>query len=206
MGQRYGIEAGDVLLSIQVLLAAEAEARRPHASDHRPAIVPIGSAHRARDVRDAMAGHPSVPRLGEIAPPTDLGLIDPATGAGSMKALRRDLQAELAYGPSERGRPSVVAIRVERDPAAASSQDDVMRALVEVVPFMVRGRDRVYRTGPDEVALLMPATGEEGADVALGRLLENVPLVLADRKLGWVRLAPRRIATEGREAAAGATT
>jgi hypothetical protein len=204
MEHPYGIEVGDVLLSVQVLLATEAHRSQP--SDHRSPIVPIGSARRSREVRDAMAAHPSVPRLGQAPPPTDLGLIDPSTGAGTMKALRRDLQAELAYGPSGRGKPSLEAIRIERDPTAASSRDDVMRALVEVVPFMVRGRDRVYRTGPNEVALLMPSTDEDGADVALDRLLEGVPKALAERKLGSVRLAPRRIEAPRHGAAAAATT
>ena len=71
-----------------------------------------------------------------------------------------------------------------------------MRAVVEIVPFMVRGRDRVYRIAPDELALIMPATNDEGAGAALARLLESVPKVLVERKLGGVVLSPRRVVAD----------
>jgi GGDEF domain-containing protein len=76
-----------------------------------------------------------------------------------------------------------------------------MRAVAEVIPFLVRARDRVYRTGPQEFALLMPATGEEGKVAALRRLLASVPKAIAKRRLGEVRLVARRISFRELEAA-----
>ncbi len=156
-------------------------------------------------MREAMALHPSARRLGDPPPPTDLGLVDPGTGAGSLRALRRDLLNEMTYGPAARPGPSVIAIRVERhgDDLDGPPPETLMRAVVEVVPFMVRPRDRVYRSGPNELALLMPATDDEGAEVALSRLLHRVPRVLAARRLGQVRLMPRRVRTDGLGAKAG---
>ena len=144
-----------------------------------------------------MAGHPSQWSLRSARPPTDLGLIDPDTGAGTVRALRRDLFSELSYAP---GSPSVVALKVERageGGADVRSGEDLVRAVAEVVPFVVRGRDRVYRTGPSELALLLPRTDDEGANVALSRLLTEVPRIMAERKLGQVRLVPRLLSTEG---------
>src|SRR5439155_24178726 len=127
----------------------------------------------------------------------EVGLIDPSTGGGSFRAVRRDVRAEVAWAPGGTGEPAVVALEVRpvaeirrRDGDEAAER--LLRAVVEVVPFMLRGRDRVYRTGPDELALLMPHTDVEGMEAALARLLEMVPRSIAERKLGNVRLLPRR--------------
>ncbi len=209
----YGFERGDVLLSVQLILTREEQRADP--SRIAPSRAIAGSREaggwlpNAWGTPDASVvpldptGRP--PRIAEGGPvsmgdaqPQELGLIDPSTGAGSFRALRRDLQSEMARAPSGTGEPAVVALEVR--PAAEIRRRDgdeaaerLLRAVVEVVPFMLRGRDRVYRTGPDELALLMPLTDVEGMEVALARLLEMVPRSIAERKLGSVRLVPRRV-------------
>src|SRR5204862_7915925 len=100
------------------------------------------------------------PRIAEGAPvsagdaqPQELGLIDPSTGAGSFRALRRALQSEIAWAPAATGDPAVVALEVRpvaevrrRDGDEAAER--LLRAVVEVVAVMLRGTGRVYRTGP----------------------------------------------------------
>ena len=222
MSEGYRPEAGDVLFSLQALLAREEQRRdAPPAApasaatpdpgraeqaagwlpefwkaEHSP-VVSLAAQGRSEEATRAMAGHPSRWNPSGNRPPTDLGLIDPETGAGTVRALRRDLFSELSYAPAS---PSVVALKVERAGEAEQdprTEEDLVRAVAEVVPFVVRGRDRVYRTGPSELALLMPRTDDEGAGVALARLLTEVPRIMAERKLGQVRLVPRLLSTEG---------
>lgn len=211
--QPYRAEAGDVLLSLQVILAGEAStdgpddqrmqtprSRTPGLIDPgRPGSGPVGAwmpatwdptPHGERPdgaTRSAMRG-------GD-APPTALRLIDASTGAGTFRALSRDLAAAREWG-SKNGGPSVVWLVVEPVAEVRAREGDataeaLMTAVVELVPFMVRARDRIYRTGPAELALLMPDTDDEGMEVALGRLMDKVPKVLAERRLGEVRLVPR---------------
>ncbi len=215
----YGFERGEVLLSVQLILTREEQRADPprvvpshsiagsrQAGGWLPSawgtqegsVVPFEPAARsARLPAGAPVSASAHPSTGG-AQPQELGLIDPSTGAGSFRALRRDLQSEMAWAPAGTGEPAVVALEVRpvaevrrRDGDEAAER--LLRAVVEVVPFMLRGRDRVYRTGPDELALLMPHTDVEGMESALARLLEMVPRSMAERKLGDVRLVPRRV-------------
>jgi GGDEF domain-containing protein len=214
----YGFERGDVLLSVQLVLTREEQRADPPRIVPSPGIaasreaggwlptgwgtqgasvVPLDPMGRPR-LADGGPASASIHSSTGGARPQELGLIDPSTGAGSFRALRRDLQSEMARAPAGTGEPAVVALEVR--PAAEIRRRDgdeaaerLLRAVVEVVPFMLRGRDRVYRTGPDELALLMPLTDVEGMEAALARLLEMVPRSIAERKLGSVRLVPRRV-------------
>lgn len=177
----FRAESGEVLLSIQLTLAGEED----------PAEV-IGRAQRETTSRQ---GHPSVPA--RPAAPVELSLVDPITGAGTLRALRRDLAIEMRSRGGTHA-PSVVGLLVEPCAGIRASEGDeeadaLMRAVADVIPFLVRARDRVYRTGPEEFALLMPATGDDGKVAALRRLLASVPKAIAERRLGEVRLVPRRI-------------
>jgi GGDEF domain-containing protein len=162
-------------------------------------VIPLRTLPGERPARTARPWHPSVP-FGST-PPVDLDLIDAGTGARSLRALRRDVAAELAWGSRTEGRPSVVGLVIEpvaivRERDGDTAAEALLKAVVDVVPFMVRGRDRIYRTGQNELALLMPATDGEGVESALRRLMDQVPLVLAKRKLEGVKLTPRRVRPE----------
>ena len=153
-----------------------------------------GAAANEQDGVEARPGSPP-------SATAELKLIDPDTGAGTTRALRRDLVAAGASSPSSGESPAVVVIRVEpladlRRRDADEQADALLVAVVEMVPFMVRARDRLYRVGPNELALLMPATDAEGVEAALERLVERLPKTLAQRKLGYVRLVARRVPIE----------
>src|SRR5438132_6776906 len=132
MSHGYRIEASDVLLSLQAALAGEEQRRaggvsgpaaptRIRTARVPSTVVPISTARRSPTageaarrrsptLRESMVLHPSARRLGDPPPPTDLGLVDPGTGAGSLRALRRDLLNEMTFGPAGRSGPSVIAI------------------------------------------------------------------------------------------------
>ena len=74
---------------------------------------------------------------------------------------------------------------------AQGMMDDVLRALVELVPFSLRPRDRVYRVGEDELALLLSGTDEGGVEVVMARFEADAARVLADRGLPPVLIVHR---------------
>jgi GGDEF domain-containing protein len=132
------------------------------------------------------------------APAKPLIMVDPRTGAGTLHALRRDLR--LQGGPDHDARPvtAVVAVDFEaldqlRLVLGDQAAEEVVKGLVEVAPFALEGRHRVYRSGRDQLILLLPGADDErveaarwGLELALGRFL-------ADRQFPEVRLNARRI-------------
>jgi GGDEF domain-containing protein len=129
--------------------------------------------------------------------PSELGLLDPATGAGSNRALRRDLaQAFAAPGPA--AGVHLVALQVEPLPDIRRREGDaaaerLLRTAVETVSPLLRARDRIYRTGPNQLALLLRSVGEDGVEAALARLARQVPGLLAERGVSGVRIVLRRV-------------
>ena len=112
----YGIERGDVLLSLQLTLTREEEERispsPPHANGgHRPAASPPAPRQAtARVSNGGPAFRPNFPSL-PAAPSKPLVMLDAATGAGTLDALRRDLR--LAEAAREGRRGALVGIEVE---------------------------------------------------------------------------------------------
>jgi len=62
---------------------------------------------------------------------------------------------------------------------------------VEAVPFVLRGGDRIYRTGPDELVLLLPGSDLTGAAAMCLRLQTAVRDVLVRRELPEIMLSAR---------------
>jgi GGDEF domain-containing protein len=122
-------------------------------------------------------------------------MVDPTTGAGTLQALWRDLGLQGERNP---GGVALVALDFEaldqiRLVLGNGSADDVVKGLVEVAPFALRARDRVYRSGRDQLMLVLPGADDEvveaarwGLEMALGRFL-------SDRGFPEVRLTARRV-------------
>jgi len=188
LAERYSMERGDVLMSVQLVLARESERGQatqetpPRPLRLRPS--PLKTPLRIEDARRAAPG--PRPNIG-AAPSSDLMLVDPATGAPSLSALRRDIDLLGGRSAIAGARLTLCSLEVQliraEGPVAPNAREDVMRALVELVPFALRAKDRVYRTGPNELALLFTGAGEEGAAVALARFEADALRVLHDRKL-----------------------
>jgi GGDEF domain-containing protein len=190
----FGIERGDVLLSLQVILTREEEqqpARRPVS---RPVAARAQSAIPARAVAPRTIGLARVP----AAPSRPLIMVDPQTGAGTLHALRRDLS--LQGGPDIDAGPvtAVVAIDFEaldqlRLVLGDQAAEEVVRGLVEVAPFALEARHRVYRSGRDQLILMLPGADDERVEAARWGLEFALGRFLADRKFPEVRLNARRI-------------
>jgi GGDEF domain-containing protein len=197
--ERFGTEQSHVLLSVQHALAMEHQ-RKDAPGPWEAVWVPALS----RALSATSGGDPAPPRwpepgrqdvLAEPVLPWNEAVMDPETGAGTIPSLRRDLELE----PPESW---LMTIAIEPMTEIRSMQGDeiagrVLRAVAEVVPFALRARDRVYRTGQDELALLLRDAEEDGAAAAASRLEAAAARALTDRRLPAVFLSIRPLDLAG---------
>jgi GGDEF domain-containing protein len=186
--QGYGIELGDELLSIQLILTREAERRgdapRPR-RDVRPEV--------RHEVRHAQP-HGGSDRLGMV----EAGMVDALTGTGTARALRRDLMLERTWPTAGAHRQALAALRIEpleqiRLSFGSDAADLVLKAFVEVAPFILEPRDRIYRVARDQFVLVQEAAGRDGPEVARSGLEASLRRVLVDRGLPEVRIGVRPV-------------
>jgi GGDEF domain-containing protein len=190
----FGIERGDVLLSLQVILTREEEQHPAGPQVSRPAAARAQSATFPKAVPPRTIGLARVP----AAPSRPLIMVDPQTGAGTLHALRRDLR--LQGGPNLDAGPvtAVVAVDFEaldqlRLVLGDEAAEEVVRGLVEVAPFALEARHRVYRSGRDQLILVLPGADDERVEAARWGLEFALGRFLADRKFPEVRLSARRV-------------
>jgi GGDEF domain-containing protein len=197
MAKRYFMERGDVLMSVHLVLAAEWERKPPTAAPSlRRAVSAVVPERRRDPLAPRPRAAPRAPTLPDRTAPTLL--IDPATGAPNLDALRRDVR--LAGGRAGLAGDGSVLVALEigelsevRATLGLEAANSVLKALIELAAFSLRGRDRVYRVGFDQLVFLMTNTFEEGAVVALERYAEESERVLSARGLPPVELARRRL-------------
>lgn len=203
----YGIERGDVLLSLQVVLTREEERSGGHqvvrpVPRGGPAPVPPESSrqrsHMAAMVPATRSPLTSPATVSAPVSPVSLpvAMVDADTGAGSLHALRRDLRMSSAWdqGPDS----AVVAVDVQgidqiRLVLGPQSVEEVMKGLVEVAPFTLGTHDRVYRSARDQLILLLAGAGDGEIEAARSRLETGICRFLSDRGFPEVTLAARRI-------------
>jgi GGDEF domain-containing protein len=130
--------------------------------------------------------HHTVERYGVAA-----SSVDRATGLGGLGLLRHDLASSLA-ARSEHGLPlalvgvEVVGLSALRSARGANVADVALSRVAARVGSRMRIGDLLYRIGPDELGLLLPATDVSGGRAAatrLGRLGQDVAL-LGDTSVG----------------------
>ncbi len=101
-------------------------------------------------------------------------LLDPATGAISLQAFTLRVEEACALGARLGHGVSVIFIDL-RSPsvlsgAAGETVDAVLSGMVDRIWAQARRSDTVARIGPARLALLLPATHEEGAMQYASRL------------------------------------
>ncbi|HEY1332095.1 MAG TPA: GGDEF domain-containing protein [Actinomycetota bacterium] len=194
----YRTERGDVLLWIQLTLADEQDGAGPRAADALAGMRWDGVTAPVLDVVEQPAGESApapAPAKREAFPTkAEPAMRDPSTGAGSAAALERDLR--LDRGRMHGGAFALAAIEISplseiRSAYGEETAEDVLRALVEAVPFVLRGGDRIYRTAPDELVLLLPSADLTAAASMCLRLQASVKDVLDRRELPHVMLSAR---------------
>ena len=117
-----------------------------------------------------------------------LSRIDYLTGA-----VNRRFFLELAQKEIDRSRrykhPFTVAyidldnFKTVNDQFGHSTGDEVLRIVVSTARKQLRSTDVIARLGGDEFALLLPETGQEGAQIVVAKIQRN--LLHEMRKNGW---------------------
>jgi GGDEF domain-containing protein len=214
----YRVEQGDVLLSVQMVLTREEEARRRQLAQaaQRPAQAPVPSqvrpsrplvvhpATRPAPVRPPQAAPPAAPapaaaaprpRSRPVAAPV---MVDPLTGVGTIHALRRDLMLEQAWPMSSRKTSALMALEIGaleqiRSDMGAEAGDQVLKCLVELAPFALRTQDRIYRSGRNQLTVMLPGTDPAGAESARSALETALQRRLDGRGYPEVRLASSKL-------------
>lgn len=195
----YTIERGDVLMSVQ--LAVGRDSQRPESTNRAAADawkpVPWQDPQATVSELPRRSAAPAPAVVARPAPSQELGLIDVATGAATSVALRRDLQLQLPWPVGAPG-PAVVALDLHplteiREGDGDEMADRVMRGVIELAPFALRARDRIYRLDGDRLALLLPNCDEEGARAVWSRLDQVVRRVLEERGLPVVAISGRML-------------
>jgi len=131
--------------------------------------------------------------------------VDELTGIGGPLALRRDVMLESSL-PSPGG-PRFALITIDVHPVAEVRQrrgsavaDQLLKTLVDAVRVSLRRSDNIYRSGPDELTLLLKGRDPGAGDQARMELEAALRSALAERGLPSVRLATE---TEGARPATG---
>jgi diguanylate cyclase (GGDEF)-like protein len=106
-----------------------------------------------------------------------LSLEDGLLGIGNRRALEIDLAHTHATAQRYGRRYSVVLFDVDHfkqynDTRGHTAGDQMLRALTDALRRQLRGADRLYRYGGDEMLLLLPETDAAGAQVLAARMVE----------------------------------
>jgi diguanylate cyclase (GGDEF)-like protein len=131
---------------------------------------------------------------------------DPLTGAGNRLALEEDLLASDVATGGAPGGVALVVVDLDRfkaynDRHGHPAGDWVLRRVVDAVQESVRGTDRVYRYGGEELVILLDGVDEAAADGIVGRMLDNVhaleiphpenrPWQVVTASAGWILHRP----------------
>jgi GGDEF domain-containing protein len=125
-------------------------------------------------------------------------MVDPLTGVGTIHALRRDLMLEQTWPVADRRSPTVVALEIApldriREAMGAPAADRVLKSLVEVAPFALRTQDRVYRSGRNQLTVVLPGGEGAGAEGARNALETALQRHLAGKGYPELRLTARKL-------------
>jgi GGDEF domain-containing protein len=208
--ETFETERGDVLLSVQLMLIREDQHRGGSAAIRRDRIeVPAVFRHvRSMDSREEPGA--GVGRVRAPALPQAPILVDAATGARTLVGLRRDLGLDGSVPSTWGARFALLSLGIVPLPAIRSALGDgaaerVLQALVEVAPFALDPEARVYRSGADELALLLAKADASAAEQARQSLNAAVERILAVRHLPSIQAVLRPMAVPSADEAEAST-
>jgi hypothetical protein len=203
--ERFLVERSEVLLSVQMILTREEEVRRRQPGRPNPATSVRGQPvprvapppRSPQPVRPAVRQLPG-PAHTQPQPAGPPSMVDPLTGVGTIHALRRDLMLEQTWPVAGRRSPTLVALEIEpldqiRADMGVPAADRALKSLVEVAPFALRTQDRVYRSGRNQLTVLLPGGEGAGAEGARSALETALQRHLAGKGYPDLRLTARKL-------------
>jgi len=189
-----GVNTGGVRPAVARSVQAAVSARPPAPASRPPHLRPAPARPAVRPVSSA----PKAPVGTGTSPTNGLLMVDPLTGVGTLHALRRDLMLQQAWPGAGKPVSVLVALQIDgldqiRLAMGAAAGDYVVKSLVEVAPFALRAQDRVYRSGRNQLTLMLPAADEVGAEGARRELEAALQRCLTGRGYPEVRLTARKL-------------
>jgi len=108
-----------------------------------------------------------------------LSLTDPLTGLWNFRKLEQDFDREVLYARRYKEKLSFAMIDIDHfkhynDCNGHQLGDGALRAVADAVIAAVRDVDTVYRCGGEELCVLLPNTGRDGAFVVAERIRRSV--------------------------------
>ena len=143
---------------------------RPHCFDHTTAATLALLA----DVIAAAMHHAK-----EYDAAVSLSLHDGLTGLLNRRAFDRQLAQEIARAVRHKHPLSVAmfdldGLKAANDSFGHAAGDAILRDAATLLRTSLRGCDHCYRLGGDEYAAILPETGFEAAEVAVGRFVTSL--------------------------------
>ena len=108
-----------------------------------------------------------------------LSLEDALLNIGNRRAMEVDLQYTHQASARYKRVYSVVLIDVDyfknyNDHYGHQAGDNVLQAVAKFVKDYIRGADRIYRYGGEELLLLLPETSLDNAGIMVGRVINGI--------------------------------
>ncbi len=115
----------------------------------------------------------------EEAQAQQLARADSLTGLGNRRAFDEALTAEIARARRVASTVSVALVDVDgfkrlNDRFGHLQGDRCLREVADAITVSIRGGDRVFRWGGDEIVVLLPDTDHEGAREIMSRIADRV--------------------------------
>lgn len=108
-----------------------------------------------------------------------LSLVDALTGIGNRRAMEVDLDHTHAQAVRYGRQYSVALFDLDyfkryNDCYGHLAGDNALKTVADTIAGRIRASDRVYRYGGEELLLLLPETGQDGAEILVDRVMAAV--------------------------------
>lgn len=109
----------------------------------------------------------------------DLITIDKTTGLVNLKGFYKDLDREMSKAKRHELRLSLMIVKIQYyDELNAilgeKKMEDILKIISNVITLEIRGEDISYKLNKDTLAVLMPSTDIQGAEVVKSRIKESI--------------------------------
>lgn len=109
----------------------------------------------------------------------DLITIDKTTGLSNLKGFYIDLYREMSKAKRHKLNLSLMIVKIQYyDELNAilgeKEMEEILKIISNVITLAIRGEDISYKLNKDTLAILMPSTNLQGAEVVKNRIKESI--------------------------------
>ncbi|MBD5640200.1 diguanylate cyclase [Clostridium botulinum] len=109
----------------------------------------------------------------------DLITIDRTTGLSNLKGFYMDLDREMSKAKRHKLNLSLMIVKIQyydelKVILGEKRMEEILKVISNVITLAIRGEDISYKLDKDILAVLMPSTNIQGAEVVKGRIKESI--------------------------------